>query len=785
MALAGAPGAAAAATFTVTTTADIGAGTVRQAILDANATPGADVIAFAIPGSGIQTIAPLSALPTVTEAVTIDGSTQPGFSGSPLIELDGVNAGPGIAGIEVTSGGATVRSLAIGRFSLYGIRLAIGGGNVVEGCYVGVDATGLLDRGNGLASVIVTENSAGNQIGGPDPSRRNVLSGSAAGIIVEGTGAGNVIQGNYIGTDASGATAIPASVGILVDAPGVSIGGTAPGAGNVVSGHVGDGIHVSLNADGAVIQGNRIGTDAAGMAALGNTANGISVSRAGGVLVGGTAPGAANLVSANGGGGIDINGSENVVQGNLVGTDATGSAPLGNGGPGVAIERDSFDNRVGGTDPGAGNVIAFNGGGGVVMTSSPSSPIGSGNTFRGNSIFSNRGLGIDLVGLDFLPGPTPNDMGDGDDGPNGFQNYPLITEVIYGPVSTVVNGVLSAAPSAEYDMDFYSNPTCTFRPGDYLQGRTYLGTMHIALDATGSLPFGISFPVLIPSGEPVTATATSASGSTSEFSPRIVFAGSPGSGPASGGTPLTLSGTSFLPGMTATVGGVPVADLAVVSDTAATGTAPALPPGAAYDVVALNSDATNGTLSHGWLADFLDVPPSQIFHAAVAALVSNGISAGCGAGNFCVGSLVTRAQIAPLLLRARNGLCFSPPPATGTVFADVHPGDFAADWIEALAAAGITSGCGAGDYCPQSPVLRSQIAVLLLKAMNGPAYVPPPCQGIFDDVTCPGDFADWIEDLANRGITGGCSAQPALFCPGASTTRGQAAAFLSAAFGLE
>src|SRR4029077_18301868 len=106
---------------------------------DANANPGADVIVFAIPGTGVQTISPASALPEITDPVTIDGTTQPGYAGAPLIELDGAGAGQGVAGLDISAGGTTLRGLAIGRFSLYGIRLSGGGANVVEACYIGVD----------------------------------------------------------------------------------------------------------------------------------------------------------------------------------------------------------------------------------------------------------------------------------------------------------------------------------------------------------------------------------------------------------------------------------------------------------------------------------------------------------------------------------------------------------------------------------------------------------------------------------------------------------------------
>ena len=355
----------AATTFTVTNTADGGAGSLRQAILDANANPGADVIVFAIPGAGVQTISPASALPAISDPLTIDATTQPGYAGSPLIELDGAGAGQGVAGLDVAGGSSTVRGLAIGRFTLYGILLETGGANVVEGCYIGVDPTGILDRGDGLAGISITGGSSGNRIGGTTAAQRNVLAGSAVGVIVEGTGKSNVIEGNYIGTDASGTASLSSSLGISVDAADVTVGGTEPGAGNLVSGHSGDGIHFGGN-DGHV-EGNRIGTDSSGTVLLPNTANGLSIAGASGVHVIG------NIISGNGGGGINLTGSNSVVMNNFIGTDASGHLPLGNGGPGIAIERDSNDNTVGDVDPGIANIIAFNGGDGVILSTSPSS----------------------------------------------------------------------------------------------------------------------------------------------------------------------------------------------------------------------------------------------------------------------------------------------------------------------------------------------------------------------------------------------------------------------------
>jgi hypothetical protein len=173
-----------------------------------------------------------------------------------------------------------------------------------------------------------------------------------------------------------------------------------------------------------------------------------------------------------------------------------------------------------------------------------------------------------------------------------------------------------------------------------------------------------------------------------------------------------------------------------------------------------------------------------LFHDFVNSVARNGVTAGCGGGNYCGASAITRAQMAVFLLKAEHGSGYIPPPCTG-VFGDVQcPSTFAA-WIEQLAAEGITGGCGSGNYCPGNPVTRAQMAVFLLKTDLGAAYAPPAAAGIFGDVPV-GSFADaWIEDLYGRAITGGCSASPLLYCPGSANTRGQMSVFLVKTFGLE
>jgi len=201
-------------------------------------------------------------------------------------------------------------------------------------------------------------------------------------------------------------------------------------------------------------------------------------------------------------------------------------------------------------------------------------------------------------------------------------------------------------------------------------------------------------------------------------------------------------------------------------------------------------ESVNGCLSpagsRNIQVDFNDVPPSHPFHDFIDTVARNQITVGCGGGNYCPGQNIARSQMAVFLLKSKYGFGHVPPPATGTVFGDVHIGDFAADWIEELAALGITGGCGNGNYCPNNPVTRSEMAVFLLKTLLGSGYAPPPATGaIFADVHL-GDFAvDWIEDLYARGVTGGCNVNPLRYCPNNPNTRGEMAVFVTKTFGLQ
>jgi hypothetical protein len=212
-----------------------------------------------------------------------------------------------------------------------------------------------------------------------------------------------------------------------------------------------------------------------------------------------------------------------------------------------------------------------------------------------------------------------------------------------------------------------------------------------------------------------------------------------------------------------------------------TATTPALPPGSVGDLTVSHPGGPSGTFARAWVSDFLDSGDASFFYPYVVTLVANGVTAGCGGGNYCPNANVTRAQMAAFLLKAKHGLCYTPSPCSGD-FTDVACPSLFADWIEALADEGITGGCGGTNYCPGNPVRRDQMAAFLLKAEHGSTYAPPACAGVFTDVTCPSQFANWIEQLATEQITGGCGGGD--YCPLNPNTRAQMAVFLTKTFNL-
>ncbi len=494
-------------TFSVTNTANNGPGSLRQAILDANAAPGADTIHFDIPGSGPHTIAPSTPLPAISGPLTLDATTQPSFTGTPVVELSGSSAGTAAVGLQVTGGSSVIRGLAVNRFET-GIQLDTNGGNVIEGNYIGTDLTGAIDLGNTLHGVRIVGSS--NTVGGTSYEARNVVSGNDNfGVSISpGAVGGNVVHGNFIGTDATGTARIANGFGVRVDNEASStsptiIGGTAPGSGNVLSGNLA-GISLGGTLIGIRIQGNLIGTDATGTLDLGNTGEGIFINFGSCCnTIGGTTAGAGNVISGNGGSAIRSQYHTNVIQGNLIGTTADGLGALGNGLHGVFVDF-AARHTIGGDSPGAGNTIAYNGGDAVFVRGGPVK-------LSQNSIFSNSGLGIDLDPV----GPTPNDPGDADGGSNGLQNFPVLSVATALDTTTSVAGTLSSRPNATLTIEFLSSPSCD--PSGHGEGRVLLGTTIVNTDGGGNAAFSLTLPAAAAPGEVVTATATDASGNTSEF----------------------------------------------------------------------------------------------------------------------------------------------------------------------------------------------------------------------------------------------------------------------------
>jgi parallel beta-helix repeat protein len=401
----------------VTNTNDSGRGSLRQAILTANATPGLNTITFNIPGTGVHTISPMSPLPLITDPVVIDGYTQPGSSPNTLangdnavlnVVLNGANAGTGVNGLVIDTGGSRVRGLVIQGFVASpvigdpahsggnGIFLAAGG-NTVTGNFIGTNAGGTTAVANGQTGVISFD-AAGNTIGGTTPDTRNVISGNRSGVQIEGSGArGNLIEGNFIGTNAAGATGLGNTfdgVDVGGGASNNKIGGTAAGAGNTIAGNGGEGIDLEdAGTAGNLVQGNFVGTNAAGATGLGNHLDGVMLLNASNTLIG-----PSNILSGNGvneeGAGINIQGTGaqgNMVIGNLIGTNPTGTAGLGNSLIGVFVGDGASNNVIGVI--GQRNVISGNGtpnnlGVGVYL-------FGSGT--RGNAVVGNL-IGTNAAG---------------------------------------------------------------------------------------------------------------------------------------------------------------------------------------------------------------------------------------------------------------------------------------------------------------------------------------------------------------------------------------------------
>lgn len=495
------PASARAAVFTVNSTtneSDASAGngicmtgngkcTLRAAIQEANARTTVDTIAFAIE-TGPQRITLPTALPAITQPVVIDGTTQPGFAGVPLIEIDGSALGF-VDGIVVNGGASTLRGLVVNRFNGNGILLALKGGNVVEGCYIGTDATGTGAARNLLAGIRIDTYS--NRIGGLTVAQRNVISGNGGlgiegGILIYGdTAVGNIVQGNFIGLDASGLNPIGnLGRGIAIHYASYNlIGGAEPGAGNLIAGNRASGVRIMPGSTGNVVMKNWIGLNKAGQVKFGTYPEPGVLSNARGVQVRGDA----NLVSDN----LIIGNTEDGV----LFYDGTGRDLIPAGYPSDNVIQNNYILQNG-----------FNGIGAFV---------GAKNRFLRNTIFANGHLAINLEDRVFGL-VTPNDADDSDLGTNESQNFPELVVSLNNGTQTTIAGFLKSKPSAEYTLELFATPVCS--ASGHGEGLYPLQQLLVTTNTLGNAQINIVLPYAVPKGWFMTMTATDAIGNTSEMS---------------------------------------------------------------------------------------------------------------------------------------------------------------------------------------------------------------------------------------------------------------------------
>ena len=332
-----------------------------------------------------------------------------------------------------------------------------------------------------------------------------------------------MVRGNFIGTNPAGtAVAQNECVGVRVLSDSNTIGGLAPADRNLISGTGGCGIDLVIAGDSNLVLNNYIGTDAAGTGTIPSTL-GVDISgSATGNTIGGSTPAARNVVSGHSSGFRirDTGISGNVVAGNYIGVAADGTTPLPNQ-VGIDVVDGGAATTIGGTAPGAGNLIAFNSLVGILVEADTPTE-STGISILGNSIFSNGQLGIDLND----DGITANDTDDPDVGPNELQNFPVLTTASFAAGMTTVAGTLNSTPSTSFRVEIFTSGACdTSGSGE---GQLFIGSFDVMTDGGGDASFGPTAFATASPGLFVTATATSANGSTSEFSACLGVSGSPG-----------------------------------------------------------------------------------------------------------------------------------------------------------------------------------------------------------------------------------------------------------------
>lgn len=559
-------------------------------------TPGFDEIVFAI-GTGPVTIGLASALPTVSDAVRIDGRTQPGYAGTPLVQLSGAGVPGGTAnGLLVSNAAVTILGLSITGFPADGVQIVSGSGSTISDCMIGTNAAGDAGLGNDGDGVSTVDSSSCTISG-------NLISGNgSAGVNLTTSGSGiygsHVITANRIGTTASGLAANPNGVGVRFDVNvGGTVGGQSPTARNIVSGNSGDGVlvvgtstgsvnvfgnFIGIATDGAsplpnggygirssrnftyvrygnVVSANAlggiliepsevagpdffvyesfIGTDATGMLARGNGGPGIDIDGHNYATVGSALGHQGNVIAGNAGPGVRVrNFSFGVsIAGNAIGTDRSGQLRIGNLGDGV-LQDGPLRAVVGGYALESRNRIAFNGGAGVRVLS------GFDNGIVSNQIYGNGGLAVDLGPL----GSTPNDPGDVDTGANNLQNAPVLTGASYSGTTLSVAGTIETLPDLIVRIEYFAQPPAPET------GAVMLGLTVVSTGTTGMADVSIVAQRRVPIGSRIWATATSGVTesqvrSTSEPSNTVpILGGAPPPGSTTVGVYVPATGSWFV-----------------------------------------------------------------------------------------------------------------------------------------------------------------------------------------------------------------------------------------------
>lgn len=374
----------------------------------------------------------------------------------------------------------------------------------IQGNLIGSDPSGTVAISNRFSGVDIFGGVKGTLIGGATVASRNIISGNGgAGVSISGFGSENTkVQGNFVGVDSSGLVALPngfSGVSLFNGAKSNLIGGVIPGMRNIVSGNASSGVTLSESGTSQNrVEGNFIGLDAAGTAAISNAFSGVAIFGGAQANVIGGGVGARNFISGNGNSGIAVTdpGTDgNWIQGNTVGLDGANSAAIPNRFTGVVLFGGAQSNQIGGLTLGSGNIIASNLSGGVLLFDG----VTTNNSIRGNSIFGNSVLGIDLFG-----------------GANRSLSPPTLTAAVL-TTNLVIFGSLSLAASTTVHLDFYANPA----PLGSAQGKTFIGTRDISSGSGGTTDFSFGLNSIVPAGRILTGTVTDSAGNTSPLSPGV------------------------------------------------------------------------------------------------------------------------------------------------------------------------------------------------------------------------------------------------------------------------